>query len=122
MQINIDLVKKRCEEHEAFFLDLDFKPDASSLFKNPDKVPKYHSEYPADKIVWKRPHELMPGSKMVQLKTGSFKNLEPGDIQQGILGDCYFLGSLMIMASTNWKLVQNLIVFDGVQKYGFAVF
>ena len=59
---------------------------------------------------------------MVQLKTGSFKNLEPGDIQQGILGDCYFLGSLMIMASTNWKLVQNLIVFDGVQKYGFAVF
>jgi hypothetical protein len=44
----------------------------------------------------------------------------PGDIKQGVLGDCWFLGSLLIQ-STNPELLNNLIVYDGI-AYGFAVF
>lgn len=46
--------------------------------------------------------------------------LNPGDIKQGVLGDCWFLGSLLIQ-STNPDLLNNLIVYDGIE-YGFAVF
>ena len=44
----------------------------------------------------------------------------PGDITQGILGDCWFLGSLLIQG-TNPDLLKNLIVYDGIE-HGFAVF
>jgi hypothetical protein len=43
-----------------------------------------------------------------------------GDIKQGVLGDCWFLGSLLVLG-TNPDLLNNLIVHDGI-KYGFAVF
>ena len=46
--------------------------------------------------------------------------MNPGDIKMGILGDCWFMGSLLIQ-STNPELLNNLIVYDGIQ-YGFAVF
>jgi len=47
-------------------------------------------------------------------------SMSPGDIKMGILGDCWFMGSLLIQ-STNPELLNNLIVYDGIQ-YGFAVF
>lgn len=46
--------------------------------------------------------------------------IEPADIKQGILGDCWLLGSFMLLAM-NPHLLQNLIVYDGI-KSGFAVF
>jgi len=46
--------------------------------------------------------------------------IEPADVKQGILGDCWFLGSFMLLAM-NPHLLQNLIVYDGI-KSGFAVF
>jgi len=39
--------------------------------------------------------------------------MNPGDMKQEILGDCHFLGSLLIM-STNPELLNNLIVYDGI--------
>lgn len=46
--------------------------------------------------------------------------LSPGDVKQGLLGDCWLLGSFLIL-STHAELLQNLIVYDGLE-YGFAVF
>ena len=43
-----------------------------------------------------------------------------GDVKQGILGDCYLLGSFLVL-STHSDLLQNLIVYDGLE-FGFAVF
>ena len=48
------------------------------------------------------------------------EGVSAGDIKQGNLGDCWFLGSLLVL-STHPDLLQNLIVYDGIQ-YGFAVF
>jgi calpain len=47
-------------------------------------------------------------------------SMSPGDIKQGVLGDCWLLGSLLIQ-STNPDLLKNLIVYDGIE-HGFAVF
>jgi hypothetical protein len=44
----------------------------------------------------------------------------PGDIKQGILGDCWFLGALLLQ-STHAELLNNLLYYDGI-RYGFAVF
>ena len=46
--------------------------------------------------------------------------MNPGDVKQGILGDCWLLGSFLIL-STHPDLLKNLIVYDGLE-YGFAVF
>ena len=46
--------------------------------------------------------------------------MNPGDVKQGILGDCWLLGSFLIL-STHPDLLNNLIVYDGLE-FGFAVF
>lgn len=63
---------------------------------------------------WKRPHEIADEAVLINDGTN------PGDVKQGILGDCWLLGSFLIL-STHAELLQNLIVFDGLE-YGFAVF
>lgn len=45
----------------------------------------------------------------------------PRDVKQGILGDCWLLGSFCLLA-TNPELLKNLIVYDGIEEEGFAVF
>jgi hypothetical protein len=44
----------------------------------------------------------------------------PGDVKQGALGDCWFLGSITSLA-THSELLQNLMLYDGIE-YGFCVF
>lgn len=66
-------------------------------------------------VEWKRPQEIAPEEPLM-----SRDEMSPGDIKQGILGDCWFLGSLLVQ-STNPELLKNLIVYNGIQ-YGFAVF
>ena len=44
----------------------------------------------------------------------------PGDVKQGILGDCWLLGAFLTLA-TNPELLQNLIYHDGME-FGYAVF
>tara|TARA_B110000305_G_C19439053_1_gene640737 strand:+ start:193 stop:1578 length:1386 start_codon:yes stop_codon:yes gene_type:complete len=68
-------------------------------------------------VEWKRPQEIAPPDGEPKMYRDS---MSPGDIKQGVLGDCWFLGSLLVQ-STNPELLNNLIVHDGIQ-YGFAVF
>ena len=65
-------------------------------------------------VEWKRPHEIAEEPTMVRDGTN------PGDIKQGLLGDCWLLGSFLTL-STHPDMLKNLIVFDGIE-HGFAVF
>jgi hypothetical protein len=44
-----------------------------------------------------------------------------GDVKQGNIGDCWLLGSFLLLG-TRQKLLTNLIVEGNCLKEGFAVF
>ena len=47
-------------------------------------------------VEWRRPHEMcQEGNEPMMFRDGA----SPGDIKQGILGDCWFLGSLLLQAT-----------------------
>ena len=66
-------------------------------------------------VEWRRPQEIAP-DEAVMIKSG----VSAGDIKQGTLGDCWLLGSFLIL-STHPEMLKNLFVYDGIE-YGFAVF
>jgi hypothetical protein len=43
-------------------------------------------------VEWKRPQEIYTAGEPCMFKD----KMAPGDIKQGVLGDCWFLGSLLI--------------------------
>jgi calpain-15 len=113
IQEKIAKIIQICKENDALFGDSEFPANDESLYKDMANPPKYAEDTP--EVEWKRPHEIAPDEAML-IKDG----VAPGDVKQGILGDCWLLGSFLIL-STHGDLLQNLIVYDGLE-YGFAVF
>lgn len=98
------------------FGDSEFPANDNSLYNDPVNPPEYAVDQPM--VEWKRPSEICTqGSREPCMFQDS---MNPGDIKQGVLGDCWLLGSLLIQ-STNPDLLKNLIVYDGIE-HGFAVF
>ena len=115
IQDKIQQIIEICAQNNAFYGDPEFPAENVSLYNDPENLPEYAMDMPP--VEWKRPHEIChEGTEPKMSKDGA----NPGDIRQGILGDCWFLGSLLVQ-STNSELLQNLIYHDGI-KYGFAVF
>lgn len=72
------------------FLDKEFPPNRSSLGHpvNPSQfIDKVHAS-----IVWKRLSDIYPSTLEV------FHNIDPNDIVQGNLGDCYLLSAISALA------------------------
>lgn len=117
IQDKIQKIIHICTENQALFGDSEFPANDQSLYNDPANLPEYAMDMPS--VEWKRPQEIC---QIAQLgEPVMFKDqMSPGDIKQGILGDCWFLGSLLIQ-STNSELLSNLIVYDGIE-HGFAVF
>jgi hypothetical protein len=113
IQEKIQKIIQVCKETDALFGDSEFPTSDQSLYKDITNPPEYSQETPD--VEWKRPHEIAP-DEAVMIKD----SMAPGDVKQGILGDCWLLGSFVVL-STNPELLKNLIVFDGLE-YGFAVF
>jgi len=77
----------------GLFEDKDFPSDSSSIYVDP------RSPMPAlagKRIEWKRPDALSKGGAPALFKDGT----DPGDIVQGAVGDCFFLSSAAILASS----------------------
>ena len=71
------------------FTDSDFPPELSSLANKddkPDKISKMNNTQ------WKRASEIYPKQEVF------IDGIEPNDINQGALGNCYFLAVLSAMA------------------------
>ena len=79
------------------FVDMDFPPQDSSLGS-----PEFAANY---QVQWKRPVEFMQGEIKV------FDNIEPNDIIQGQLGDCWFLCAVACLAEFP-VLIQALFPND----------
>jgi len=105
------------------FVDPSFPPSESSIYDVTSEP-----VYPLDEVViWKRPHEFMKGEPKL------FEDqVDPNDIRQGALGDCWFLASVACIAenpvdkSTSNKnggitpsgLVKRLFITDSYNEFG----
>ena len=85
---NYDSLHDNCVLNKTKFTDKDFPPNDKSL----------NFEIPGRKIVWERAPVVVPGCVMVE------DEFHPSDIQQGNIGDCYFLSSLAALAEVEERI------------------
>lgn len=80
-----------CQENGAKYGDSDFPPNDASLYKDPTNPPDYAKETPV--VEWRRPEEISDEPCMIKDGTS------PGDVKQGMLGDCWLLGGFCVLAT-----------------------
>ena len=100
-----------CEKLEEFgldnFLDPSFPPDDTSIY---DK--ETDPEYPlSQKPVWKRPSEFMNNPQIF------CDGIDPNDINQGSLGNCWFLAAIASVAE-NPALIKRLFITQEYNEQG----
>jgi len=89
------------------FIDPSFPPDDTSIYDASTE-----EKYPLDKRpVWKRPHEFMNNPKLFE------QDVDPNDINQGALGNCWFLASIAALAESP-ALVKRLFIAQKYNKFG----
>lgn len=103
-----DLIQLTKERNQKFFADQDFGPnvtdptgDQSIVYREWDRSPLPNvSEY-----TWLRPHEISTRSPALFMDPNQSSL---GDIIQGLLGDCWFLSSLITISAKRKYLVGSL--------------
>ena len=86
---------------------MDFPPKEKSLYGE-----DIDFKYRCSGVVWKRSDEIFKGRSEVFLG-----KIEPNDIKQGILGDCYFLSSCASIAE-NENRIRKIFLTDKINKEG----
>lgn len=107
-----DSIDKRCKETGEKYCDPDFPAALSSIYTPIKGKEAAHLGRPLDK--WMRPPEFIDHPKMF------CDGVEAGDVIQGILGDCWFLGAASIIAARD-DLLYPLVVKE-VPEHGYYVF
>lgn len=108
-------VTQICKNYGKKFIDRDFPPMEGSLYKKDGDGQTMAGEQAAKKaasrkpIEWKRPEEFMnEESGPIRLFDSG---IEPGDIRQGALGDCWFLCAIAALTEFD-VLVKELFPRD----------
>lgn len=92
---NYKAIVEECRKTGTKFTDSIFPPNNSSLFYR-------HNPAPKGNLVWTRASELHPDAKLF------VGGADPSDINQGEIGNCWFVAALSIMA-TKKNLLQRVI-------------
>eukprot|EP00020_Sapocribrum_chincoteaguense_P008065 CAMPEP_0170756206 /NCGR_PEP_ID=MMETSP0437-20130122/13908_1 /TAXON_ID=0 /ORGANISM="Sexangularia sp." /LENGTH=864 /DNA_ID=CAMNT_0011095387 /DNA_START=69 /DNA_END=2663 /DNA_ORIENTATION=+ len=104
------------------FTDPEFPPDSSSLYFSPEHPPK--TADPSLIKKWRRISDFCSGpvpssatsEQKADWKTHLFiDGTEPGDVQQGAIGDCYYLGAFSVIASRPDLLKPLFVDVDEAQ-------
>jgi hypothetical protein len=105
-----------CHSYGKKFIDKDFPPTLTSLFKPTTKLTEGElsgtGATERTTIEWRRPTDFMVGEYQV-FEAG----IEPGDIQQGQLGDCWFLCAIAALTEFP-QLVKDLFEAHEVSEHG----
>ncbi|CAH1776750.1 unnamed protein product [Owenia fusiformis] len=97
-----------CKVNESPFVDDSFPPVPKSLYYSDPKS----TNVPKDVVVckWLRPNEITHSSPgEARTKWEVFRTPLPSDISQGILGNCWFLSALAVLAEKP-ELVQKVMI------------
>lgn len=91
-----------CKKNKHTFVDDDFPPTAKSLFYNPKDPSNHHVHR------WLRPSEIASDNSG-KIPWTVFRTPLPSDISQGILGNCWLLSALAVLAERE-DLVKRIVV------------
>ena len=109
------------EHSHSKFVDNDFTPSESSLIKDWDAPEVQVHVARWSQYNWKRADEILSLNKESKGKLEIFHgNIEPSDIRQGELGDCYFLSVLSILAE-HPNRIRELFITQDVNHKGLYV-
>ena len=94
-QKTLDQIRSECIRAKQPYTDPDFPPQVSSLLPNEGGREEGVRQW--KDIVWQRASSLKCLNKTGRMRV--FQGaIEPADIKQGALGDCYFLSALSVLA------------------------
>jgi hypothetical protein len=103
----LDDIREKLKEANMNFIDIEFPPVESSIYSPSETLKPFARE----NIVWKRPKEFMVVDESKDLFAPEifYKKIEPNDIKQGQLGDCWFMCALASLAEMPY-LVERLFI------------
>ena len=103
---------KLCKENKCLYEDDSFPAGPPSLYNDPSNVPEYDKSMGCEQ--WVRPKDIADNPVLF------LNGVNPGDIQQGSLGDCWFLGSLCCIATNTHFLERLFVNTEHMLDYGFV--
>lgn len=101
-----------CRENNELFVDDSFPPAAKSLYYNPNCTSNTESN---PVVQWRRPHEINCDGGNFSWTV--FRTPLPSDICQGVLGNCWLLSALAVLAERE-DLVKEVLVTKEVCTQG----
>lgn len=101
-----------CKENNELFVDDSFPPAAKSLYYNPSATTISESN---PVVQWRRPHEI--NCEGGNFPWAIFRTPLPSDICQGVLGNCWLLSALAVLAERE-DLVKEVLVTKEVCPQG----
>ncbi|XP_071951602.1 calpain-D-like isoform X2 [Antedon mediterranea] len=111
-QEKFEHIRNFCKVNKEYFVDDQFPPAPKSLYFNPDQ-PKMKARCEQ----WLRPDQVLTSEDETRIPWTVFKVPRPSDISQGILGNCWFLSALAVLAEKP-KLVEYIMITRVVNDEG----
>lgn len=103
-----------CKDNKEFFVDDSFPPAPRSLYYNPGQVQSGSEPNPV--VQWRRPHEINCDEGTMPWTVFRTTPL-PSDICQGVLGNCWLLSALAVLAERE-DLVKEILVTKTICSQG----
>lgn len=105
-----------CKDNNEYFIDDSFPPAFKSLYYNPNSP---SSSEPNPVVQWLRPHEI--NCEGGNFPWAVFRTPLPSDICQGVLGNCWLLSALSVLAEREDLVKQVLITKDVCPQGAYQV-